>query len=266
MLALALLRLFTSAGLKEGHSVVRLVGGNLRFFNRAVVFPTLVLAVLSTPACQSRYGARRGGGPASCGGPWPRHPRTGRAAARGRARRRRSRAPHGGNTPRSRGGTPCGRTGSPAGSVHALGRRGTSSGASGRGCCPTPRSPSPAGGCRPCPTSRRCTTSSAASRPLARRGRGRTSRRRRTLHDPRPATGRRRSGRTSGRRRAAFHDARSTRGGSRHGTRNAAGAASDAAGPSLTRRGRRRAGRRRRALDDTRRGRRRSAHGGPRPH
>ena len=57
MLALALLRLFTSAGLKEGHSVVRLVGGNLRFFNRAVVFPTLVLAILSASACQSRYGA-----------------------------------------------------------------------------------------------------------------------------------------------------------------------------------------------------------------
>ena len=59
MLALALLRLLTSAGLKEGHSVVRLVRGNLRFFNRTVVFPTLVLAILSAPARQSRYGARR---------------------------------------------------------------------------------------------------------------------------------------------------------------------------------------------------------------
>lgn len=265
MLASVLLRLFTSAGLKEGHSVVRLVRGNLRFFNRAAVFPTLVLAILSAPACQSRYGARRGGGPASCGGPWPRHPRTGRSAARGRARRRRSRAPQRGGTPSSRRGTPCGRSGSPAGSVHTLGRRGTSGGASGCGCCPTPRSSSPAGSCRPCPASRRRTTS-AAGRPLTPRGRRRTSGRRRTLHDPRPATGRRRSGRTSGRRRAAFHDARPTGGGSGHGTRNAAGAASDAAGPSLTRRGRRRAGRRRRALDDTRRGRRRSAHSGPRPH
>ena len=57
MLALALLRLFTSAGLKEGHSVVRLVRGNLRFFNRTVVFATLVLAALAAPAGQSRYGA-----------------------------------------------------------------------------------------------------------------------------------------------------------------------------------------------------------------
>ena len=56
-LVLVLLRLFTSAGLQEGHSVVRLVKGNLRFFNRTVVFATLVLAALAAPAGQSRYGA-----------------------------------------------------------------------------------------------------------------------------------------------------------------------------------------------------------------
>ena len=38
-LVLVLLRLFTSAGLQEGHSVVRLVKGNLRFFNRTVACP-----------------------------------------------------------------------------------------------------------------------------------------------------------------------------------------------------------------------------------